>query len=535
MGIRTIDLLIICMYLLGMLILGMRLGRGNHTSKDYFLANRSMSFFPVGLSVIATMVSAASFIGGPGGSYQDGLQYYMINSNLPLVFFIAYVFFLPFLYNLNVTSCYEYLNKRFGESTRLLCSLGFLATSVILVGTMIYGPTMILEALTGWDMKIVLPLLLFVVIIYTLVGGIKAVILSDAIQMVILWVGVFVCFCLALANTGMSFSDTIATAIEAGKLQTLDFSFDLNVNNGVWVSTIGVGILHLQYFTCDQSQVQRLFTSKDIKNMKKSFLLSGIIVNIQFAVFMVIGLFLFVGNEGIVFEDTNQIMIQFILDNIPVGIFGVITAAILAATMSSIDSLLNSMAAVFIHDIYMPRCCGKDEQEVDLKASKKITCVFAVIICIFTYFGLNGNTMSLVTMMGVYCSYITGSIMGVFVLGIFTEKATNLGASIGFVGGIIATLFASNTEINWGWYNVVGVVTCIALGYVVSLCKYEKREDLQQISELTYRGVRKKMMAEGNVKENGYYKVPGGVDKVAYVFLVSFIVQYVVLFWLGGL
>lgn len=522
------DILIITVYLIGMVLLGLKFSKDNQTADDYFLASRSLPFFPIALSVIATMVSAASFIGGPGGTYTEGVKYFMINANLPLVIFIASVVFVPFLYNLKVTSCYEYLRKRLGPKVQIVCGLGFLITSIILTGTMIYGPSMILKALTGWDMAVIIPLLILIAIMYTLLGGIRAVIWSDAIQLVVLWLGIFLSLVIAFKTLGHPASDILPTLIESGKLQGLNLALDPTLDNGVWVSIFGIGLLHLQYFTCDQSQVQRLFTSKSMKTMKKSFLLSGTIVNIQFALFIFIGLLLFVKYDGVAFPDSNAVMIDFIIHNFPVGIFGLILAAILAATMSSIDSLLNSMSAVFINDIYAP-LKKINAEKIDLKASQKITIVFGVLIMLFTYFGLNGNTSALLTMMGAYCSYITGSILGVFMLAMFTKTANEKGALCGFIAGMVCTLLVARfTAVNWGWYNLVGVTACLVVGYLVSYFTKERCSE-EILEDFTFLGMRRKMIAEGRIKEDGVYIIPGSVDKSSFLLLVVFILQFVVL------
>lgn len=534
MGLRLIDLSVIVAYLIGMVILGLKLGKSNASTDDYFLAGRSMPFFPIGLSVIATMVSAASFISGPGGSYIEGFRYFMINFNLPLVLFISVGFFLPFLYNLKVTSCYEYIGKRFNSIVRILCAVSFLMTSIILVSTMIYGPALILHSLTGWNMKYIITVAIAIVVFYTLFGGIRAVIWSDAIQMMILWLGIFFCFTIALDNTGLGFMEAMEVARAAGKLNALDFSFDLTLNNGFWVSILGVGLMHLQYFTCDQSQVQRLFTSKSMLTLKKSMLLSGVLVNIQFALFIIIGLFMFVGSNGAVFTDSNAIFIDFISTHIPTGIYGLILSAIFAATMSSVDSLLNSMSTVFVTDIYNPYLKGKviRTKATDLQVSYGITILLSVFIFMFTYFVVNGNTTSLITLIGKYCSYLTGSILGIFLLAIFTRRSNHVGAVVGFILGIVSTfLVARYTDINWGWYNVVGSVMCFVPGYFVSLLFPSSAAKMAAIDEYTYMGMRKKMEAEGKFKEDGVYIIPGYLDKYSYILLAVFVVQFVILFY----
>ncbi|MEG1416675.1 MAG: hypothetical protein RSC49_08740, partial [Clostridium sp.] len=215
---------------------------------------------------------------------------------------------------------------------------------------------------------------------------------------------------------------------------------------------------------------------------------------------------------------------------IPQGIFGLILAALLAATMSSIDSLLNSMSTVFVKDIYEPYRRNKDKNKdfnANLSISRWITFVFAIFIFIFTYFGLSASTSPLVTMMGEYCSYITGSILGVFILAMFTNKANEKGTILGFISGILITiLVAKATAINWGWYNLIGISITILVGYVISILSGGNKKD---ISGQTFMSMRENMIKLGKIKEDGMYIIPGKFDKSSYILVGIFIIQFLIL------
>ena len=530
MKVRVIDLVIIAIYLIGITAMGIWMGRKNKSQDDYFLAGRKMGWFPIGLSILATMVSANTFVGGPGWAYGEGLRSFMNNSNLPLVLFLVSGIFLPFLYNLKVTSIYEYVGKRFGKFSRLLTAIGFIIMAVLLVSTMIYTPALFISEVAGWNIKIVLPVMIAIAIVYTLAGGIAAVIWTDAIQMIVLWGGMIAMFFIALRATGMSFTEAMTTANAAGMLNAIDPSVNLALNNGLWVTLIGVGVHHLQYFSSDQSQVQRVLTAKNMKNVKRSYMLTGCLVNVEFFVFMLIGVLIFVVNNGRAYEMSNMVMIDFVNNYVPVGVWGIVMAAVLAAVMSSVDSLLNSATTVFVKDIYNP-FFSKEEKPDDakgLRLARIWTVVFAVGILLVSYFGLVGSTKSIIEMVASYTSYLCGSMFAVFFLAMFTEKSNDVGTAVGFICGCIATgLVGKFTTVNWGWWNPLGFVVAAVIGYAVSrLTGGEKKE----VKLLTYKGMRNSMIAEGRIQEDGVYILPGKFEKSSYILLVLFVLQYVILF-----
>ncbi|MEE0203231.1 MAG: sodium/solute symporter [Muricomes sp.] len=523
-----IDLGIIVIYLGGLLYMGVRLGRGNETQEDYFVAGRSMGWMPVALSIAATTISGNGLIGGPGWSYQSGMKAFMLNASIPLVLAIVCCWFLPFLYHIRVTSCYEYLQKRFGEKSRILGAAGFLVTALIQVSSMVYIPSLIISQLTGWDIRFILVLIVIISTGYTLLGGIKAVIWTDAIQMAVVWGGLFAIVFLALQNLDIGFWDTIQVAREAGKLTALDFSLSLEAENGFFVTLLGGGILWMQYYMADQSQVQRMFAAKSVKVVKRSLLTSGILMNTMYFLFMIIGFIMFSVYNGQVFKNTNQVMIQFIADQVPVGVMGCIIAGIFAAAMSSVDSLLNSMATVFIKDIYEKRVL-KGKREASLKVSRYFTLTMAVIIVIFASFAYMDTTASILATVGSYISYLCGAILGMFLLGMLTEKANDFGVSIGFFAGVAGTVILARLfPVNYLWYNVTGLALTMGIGYLASIL--HKRQPDQTADTYTLKGCRLEIRLQMKENPEMVGDLPGCMDKYAWGLALFFIIQYLVLF-----
>ena len=223
-----------------------------------------MPWLPVALSVAATMISANSFIGGPGWAYTDGLQPFMQNITVPLACFIAVTVTVPLFYYLRVSSVYEYMELRLGKFSRLLTVAQFFINSLIQVSSMVFVPALIIQTVTGWSQNVIVPIIVFCAIVYTIAGGIKAVIWTDAVQMIVLWGGMIIILITAVQSTGLGWSATIAEAASAGLYDAYDFSFTFTKTNAFLCSCFGI-FMWTRYFCFDQAQMQRILTSKSMR------------------------------------------------------------------------------------------------------------------------------------------------------------------------------------------------------------------------------------------------------------------------------
>ncbi|MFV0344625.1 MAG: sodium:solute symporter family transporter, partial [Bacteroidales bacterium] len=189
---NKLDIVIIFAYLICLMIFGVVLGKTNKSQEDYFLAKRKLPWYAVGLSIMATMLSASSFIAGPGWAYTSGLGPFVVNMTVPLAAFFVLYTMVPVYYHLKVTSVYEYVGKRFGYKTRLICVLGFIINSLIQVSSFVFIPALIIQTLTGWNIIYIVVGIVLISIFYTITGCIKGVVLSDTLQMILMWIGLFV-------------------------------------------------------------------------------------------------------------------------------------------------------------------------------------------------------------------------------------------------------------------------------------------------------------------------------------------------------
>lgn len=526
--ISTIDMLIIVFYIFSLLILGWFVGRKNKTQEDYFLAGRSMPWLPIGLSVAATMISANGFIGAPGWAYADGLSPFMVNIGVPLAIFFVLYTSIPVLYNLKLTSVYEYVELRLGTYTRMLTVFGFIANSIIQISSMVFIPSLILQTFTGWSLMIVVPIVVVSAIVYTLLGGIKAVIWTDALQMIVMWFGLLFSMYLILHRMEMDFFETMALAKEAGKMQALDFSFDISRTNAFWATLIGGTVMWIRYFGFDQGQVQRILTSKSMRGVKNSFMVSAFIMNLIYLLFMFMGIMLFIYFDGQDFKSSNQVMIEFIAHHLPVGIVGIVVAGVFAAAMSSIDSLLNSMSTVYVKDIH-ERFFSKNRSEASLKMSMMISAIWGLVIILVTLLGFSGTTKSVLAVVGSYISYISGPMCGAFFLGLFTYKANDKGVTAGIVLGFAVTyLFGKYAGASWIWKPAVGMIATFIIGYGSSLILPSKKS-IEDIKVFTLKGQREKLIEEGNTVEDGVSILPLHLDRYTMGVLIFFVIQYFIL------
>ncbi len=531
----TIDAIIVVVYLAAMMFVGYFVGKDNESQEDYFLAGRSMHWLPVMLSISATMISANSFVGGPGWAYTDGIRPFVQNITVPLACFFAIWFAVPVFYHLRLSSVYEYMEKRMGGGwTRNLAVAQFFINALIQVSSMVFIPSLIIQTITGWNLSVIVTLVVLCAIIYTIMGGIKAVIWTDAIQMVVLWTGIIIILVTAFQSTGLSVTDTLAVAAEAGHYQLFDFSTDITVTNTFLASCFGI-FMWTRYFCFDQAQIQRILTSSSVRGIKRSFLTSSIMMNVMFLLMLFVGTILFVYYGGKEFATSNEIMIGFILNDLPVGILGLIIAAVFAAAMSSVDSLLNSMTTVFTKDIYEKYFAKEKNVALSLRDTMIVTCVLGVFVIAIVILGFSDSVSSVLNMVGRYVSYFSGPALGSFLLAMFTKKANDKGTFVGFLFGFgIGFYIATTYGISWLINPFIGCTLTVIFGLIFSSIIPASKEGAEA-EKYTAKGIRQSIIDSGKTSEDGVSLLPFSIDKYGIGILVFFILQYVVFFALQGM
>lgn len=293
---RTLDWIVLGLTLLSIVFYGIYKGRGSRNIKSYLLADRQMRWYTVAFSIMATQASAITFTSTPGQAYSDGMRFVQYYFGLPIAMVILCVTAVPIFHKLGVFTAYEYLEHRFDVKTRTLTSAIFLVSRGLGAGMTIYAPSVILSVMLGWDIRITSTLIGGIVILYTTSGGVKAVNWTDFQQLLIIMFGMCVAFVMtiALLPKGIGFVDALHVAGGMGKLNLVDFSFDLSNKYNFWSGIIGGLFVALAYFGTDQSQVQRYLTGQSITQSRLGLLFNGMAkVPMQFFI-LLLGAMVFV-------------------------------------------------------------------------------------------------------------------------------------------------------------------------------------------------------------------------------------------------
>ena len=293
---KLLDWIIVAAYLIYVVWDGIRMTKNSGSAEGYFLANRSLPWWAVGLSVMATQMSAITLVGTTGQAYTDGMRFLQFYYGLPLAMVILCITVVPFFYRAKVFTAYEYLEKRFDLKTRTLTSFFFLISRGLGVGVIIAAPAVILSIVLGWSEIVTIFAIGLTTTVYTMFGGVQAVTWTDVKQMVIIFFGLGICLFIILSNfpAGVSFTDGLHLAGSVGKLTTVETKFDLTEKYTIWSGMIAALFLFLSYFGCDQSQVQRFLTAKSVSQGRTSLLMSAFLkIPMQFMI-LLIGVMVFV-------------------------------------------------------------------------------------------------------------------------------------------------------------------------------------------------------------------------------------------------
>ena len=574
---RLLDWVVIAAYLLWIVIDGLRRTKAANEVEGYFLANRSLPWWAVGLSVMATQLSAITLVGTTGQAYADGMRFVQFYFGLPIAMVVLSVTLVPFFYRSGVYTAYEYLERRFDIKTRTLASVLFLFGRSMSTGAIISAPAVILSILLHWNLTLTILAIGAPTILYTMFGGVQAVAWTDVKQMAIV-VGGLVCAVIALVvglPHDVSVTQALHVAGSAGRMNTLDFHFDPRQTYTFWSGIIGGFFLHMAYFGCDQSQVQRYLTAKSLTQARHSLLMSACVkIPLQVLVLMV-GVFMYLfyvfnqppvlfnteyrekiaqsgraaeyasletdfakayddrrqAAEALAHADTagtdaarqrfrdanarvqairgsasklagevagepgyteavgdtpkpdvNYVFPTFVVTKLPMGLVGLIIAAIFAAAMSATAGELSATASATVIDVYRRLLRPGQSDAHYLRAARAATAFWGIVACIVAHVAVQlGSLIEVVNRIG---SIFYGSLLGVFVLAIAFLRATGTGAFVGLLAGITSVVvFAfhpATRGVSYLWHNPIGATVVVVVGMLVSLVTKPSRPFLTE-------------------------------------------------------
>jgi len=520
---------ILIVYILGNLLLGYVVSKKVSSSDDFYLGQKTTPWWAIGISVIATYVSALTFLGAPAWAYKDGLSVIAIHLNYPLVIIAVITFFFPFFYNAGVASIYEYQEKRFGKKARALVSGIWLVSQTMGSAAVLYATSIVLSFITGIPEITAIFIVTIIALIYTVMGGITAVIWTDVIQSGILMLGAGIIMYALIDSSTTPVMESLSQLKELGKTDPLNFDFDLSKTTTVWSGILAMTLYHITVYGTNQMMVQRTLAAKNIGDAKKSYLMMGFLAFFVYFFFIVLGILFYNYYQGKAFENENTIILEFAAQYGMPGLMGIIAAAVMAASMSSLDSAFNSLSTVSTLDFYKKYFKPNETDKHYLNVSRAFTVFWAAVIifpAIMYHLHSSGSILEVLSKVG---SYFVGAQLGMFGLGFFSKHATERGLLVGTFVGVLAVAYtAIYTDIAWPWYAAIGAFVNVVVTIVASIAIDGKQTEY---SPYSIKGQMKEFANNQKPeKENGWYLVPGKVDKVCYALFGFFIFTLVFLF-----
>src|SRR5712675_290999 len=478
MHIHPIDLAIVIVYLLGVTALGLWFRRGQQDVRDYFLGGRNTPWWALAFSIVATETSTLTNIGTPAISYSTNLTFIQLVFGYLVGRVLIVLLFLPGYFRGEMFTAYALIEKRFGTRMRAVAASTFLVTRAVAEGVRISAIALVISVVLGTSEQLAVVIVVALTILYTFEGGMKAVIWTDVAQLLLYLTGSAATLGFLLHSIPGGWSEVSRVAAASGnKLQFLDFSTHLATKYTFWSGVIGGAFLTMASHGTDQTIVQRLLAARSERDSRRALLTSGVIVLIQFTVFLLIGVLLFVFAQHTPLlapgERTDRILPLFLVREMPQGLAGLLLASIIAVAMSNASGSLNSLAASSVLDFSRLRGTPGNSSSF-LKLSRRMTLAWGVVLMAFGLMKWGPLLEAGLTI----ASLPFGSLLGLFLLGTLDRGANASGALIGMFAGLAAILCVSRfTAVAFTWYVMIGAIVTFAIGAMISRIKPDAQYD----------------------------------------------------------
>ncbi len=482
-----LDLLVLVTYLAGTTALGVWLGRNQKSSTDYFVADRSIPWWAVMFSVVASETSALTFISIPGLAYLGDLGFLQVVAGYILGRIVVAYVLLPRYFEGQLVTAYSLLETRFGGMTRRFTSLVFMATRALADAVRVFATAIPIALIIGPVMprEYLMPTAILVLglltVVYTYRGGMRAVVWTELVQAGIYVAGGISAVVLLGQSAPDGWHGILQQLGEAGKLHLLDFATSIDKPHTIFAGLLGGGFLSMASHGADQLIVQRLLSARSLRDAQRAIIGSGIVVFVQFALFLTVGLGLWSFYQGRAFDTPDAIFPTFIVEQMPNGLLGLIVAAVVAATMSTHSGAINALAATTTHDIYMPLSGRTADDPRTFKMGRIFALLWGVVLTGGALLFPEGRTPVVVIALSI-ASFTYGALLGGFFLGIFVKRARQRDAIAGMTVGILSMaliVFAKPlaaaypwleaalgpfANVAWPWYVLIGTTITVSAG-----------------------------------------------------------------------
>jgi SSS family transporter len=482
---------VLVVYLLALAAMGVYFSRREKTTEDFFLGGRRVPWWAAGISIFGTQLSAITFMAIPALSFATDWVYFLVNFGILLMGPIVVFGYLPFFRRLNVTTAYEYLEHRFSLSIRLFGAASFVVFQLGRMGIVLLLPALALAAVTGMDVRACIVVMAVLCTLYTVLGGIEAVIWTDVLQVLVLFGGALLALAVIAGSLEGGFGELVSTALAHDKLRVVDLRWD-------WTgSALGVILLaavfnNLVPYTTDQAVVQRYLTTADERRAASAVWAGTLLALPASVLFFGIGTALFAFYRAYP-ERLNplgpgdQVFAWFIVREMPAGLSGLLIAGVFAAAMSSLDSSMNSVATTVVTDFYR-RFRPEAEDRRCLRLARGLTVVLGALATAVALWLAGAGVQSLFDQFLQIMGLLGGTLAGLFALGIFTRRASAAGATVGAAAslGVLAWI-ALATDLSGLLYAAVAVLSCVTVGWLASLVLPRPAASLEGLTIYTLR------------------------------------------------
>jgi SSS family transporter len=484
-GLNRLDLAVILAYLIGVTAFGLRFRRHRHSIRDYFLASNTIPWWALSLSIVAAETSTLTIISVPGLAYETDFRFLQLVLGYVVGRIIVSLVLIPQYFRGQLVTAYQLIDRRFGARLRSLTAGLFLITRAAAEGVRVYAIAIVvgialsaaLSGMSAWGRDIAaIAIVSLLTLIYTFEGGIAAVIWTDVVQLAIYLGGTLIGLFVVLRLVPGGWPTVSHLAGEAGKFRVFDFSWNLHATYTFWSGVIGGAFLTCATHGTDQLIVQRLLAARNQAQSKLALISSGIAVFAQFALFLFMGAALFVFYKlfppATPFVRSDTIFPTFVVTQLPHGLSGLLISAILAAAMSNLSAALNSLSSTTVVDFYS-RWNPSAKEDRRLRVSRTATVAWTLVLFALAILARRGGRVLELGLSIASVAY--GSLLGVFLLGVLTRRASERGAMAGMLAGFLLNSYLwTFTRVSFTWYVMLGSLTTFAVGYALSFILPDK-------------------------------------------------------------